>query len=124
MGEIIEINFRAELQAKQPKMVRSKMLNALPGVDQVSLNELNNALQGSGVGTLLVALRIKQHLLSLDGPQSSKFAILTHRKGLEGYTFAELSEIAEKSTPDQWTRDPAYYIALIQEIGAKGSLLQ
>ncbi len=62
--------------------------------------------------------RIYLHLRSLEGEINSN-TVDIRREMLKVYTLSELLAIAQRSSKEQWTARPAYYLALLMEIEVK-----
>ncbi len=64
-------------------------------------------------------LKIRAYLNSLQG-YISQHAIATGRNILKNYTLEELKTFAKNSNENQWNAKPGYFVALCDEIDARG----
>lgn len=61
---------------------------------------------------------IRMHLRSLRGRVSEE-TIRLRREGLKHHSLDGLRQLAQDSNESQWTAHPAYYWALLEEIGSR-----
>lgn len=117
MGELIPFKKPAKITETTRTRVNTPVQNIRPNFISKLASELE--LVGIEVDN---KLRIEGYLGSLVGRISNN-SIAELRRGLRSYSLEELEKFAQNSSQGDWSRKPAFYRALVDEIDSRKLLL-